>query len=82
MKAKRNNFWRNLIIGFVLLFPWGIAIAVVIALFAGCHHSQRFDWNNYCSAVKECKDPDQWCFIDIGPDGEPYEYGQCLDYGD
>ena len=38
---------------------------------------KRFDWNNYCSMRKECPEG-KWCYIETGPDGEPYEYGQCI----
>lgn len=48
--------------------------------FFGCA-PKRFDWNNYCSLRKECPE-DKWCDIGTGPDGEPFEYGQCVKYED
>ena len=58
--------WLYIVFLAVLLTVW----------FIGCT-SRQFNWNNYCSPIKECP-PNKWCFIDMGPDGEPYQYGQCI----
>jgi hypothetical protein len=59
----------------------GPLVVLAIALLAGCHHTARFNWNNSCSEVKECP-VDKFCAIDTGPDGEPYQYGQCINLDD
>jgi len=53
---------------------------LLVLLLFGCA-PKRFDWNNYCSLHKDCP-PDQWCYYVTLPNGEPAEYGQCIDYED
>jgi len=57
-------------------------LLAAVLILSGCHHASPFNWGNACSDRLPCHGEDQFCDVGTGPDGEPYEYGQCVDFED